>query len=130
MKDMTYAVYWNDTLCKTAFFVLLTNWSLLCFFYRYYSEGEYQFDVNEREKDKIISFMKDPKEPPPPPPPEPQWADVVSEVNHLTDESFKNFVKKKKHTLVMFYAPCEIFNIFAAFRLYYVNFNVLMGTVL
>jgi len=72
---------------------------------RYYSEGEYKFDVNEREKDKIISFMKDPKEPPPPPPPEPQWADVVSEVNHLTDETFKNFVKKKKHTLVMFYAP-------------------------
>lgn len=27
------------------------------------------------------------------------------QVNHLTDENFKSSLKKKKHTLVMFYAP-------------------------
>lgn len=48
-----------------------------------------------------------PSEPPPPPPPEPEWSEVASEVNHLTDDTFKSFIKRKKHTLVMFYAPCE-----------------------
>lgn len=53
----------------------------------------------------IIFFS--PKEPPPPPPPEKDWSEVPSEVNHLTDETFKGFLKKKKHVLVMFYAPCK-----------------------
>ncbi|XP_005094049.1 protein disulfide-isomerase A5 [Aplysia californica] len=72
---------------------------------RYFKDGEYAFEVNERDKDKIIEFMKDPKEPPPPPPPEPKWEEVESEVVHLTDDSFKGFLKKKKHCLIMFYAP-------------------------
>ena len=50
-------------------------------------------------------FFQDPKEPPPPPPPEKSWADEPSEVKHLTEETFKPFLKKKKHVLVMFYAP-------------------------
>lgn len=47
------------------------------------------------------------QEPPPPPPPEKPWSEVESSVIHLTDENFKPFLKKKKHVLVMFYAPCE-----------------------
>ncbi|KAK8770854.1 hypothetical protein V5799_012681, partial [Amblyomma americanum] len=46
-----------------------------------------------------------PKEPPPPPPPEQPWSQVKSEVVHLDDETFKPFLKRKKHALVMFYAP-------------------------
>uniref|UniRef100_A0A336KFI3 CSON002835 protein n=1 Tax=Culicoides sonorensis TaxID=179676 RepID=A0A336KFI3_CULSO len=72
---------------------------------KYFSNGEFKFDVNVREADKIVEFMKDPKEPPPPPPPEPAWEDEPSEVVHLNDENFKPFLKKKTHVLVMFYAP-------------------------
>ncbi|XP_052805194.1 protein disulfide-isomerase A5-like [Mya arenaria] len=72
---------------------------------KYFKDGEFQFDFNERTADKIVEFMKDPKEPPPPPPPEASWEDMPSEVTHLTDETFKSFLKKKKHALIMFYAP-------------------------
>ncbi|XP_072385588.1 protein disulfide-isomerase A5-like [Diabrotica undecimpunctata] len=71
----------------------------------YFSFGEQKFDINVRDASKIIDFMKDPKEPPPPPPPEKPWVDEESEVVHLTEETFKPFLKKKKHSLVMFYAP-------------------------
>lgn len=46
-------------------------------------------------------------EPPPPPAPEAPWEDEPSDVVHLNDETFKPFLKKKKHVLVMFYAPCK-----------------------
>ncbi|XP_052822919.1 protein disulfide-isomerase A5 isoform X1 [Octopus bimaculoides] len=72
---------------------------------KYFRNGEYMWDFNERKASDIVSFMKDPKEPPPPPPPEPRWADTESDVHHLTAENFKTFLKKKKHSLVMFYAP-------------------------
>ncbi|XP_060077241.1 protein disulfide-isomerase A5-like [Ylistrum balloti] len=72
---------------------------------KYFKDGEFAFDVNERTEEKIVEFMKDPKEPPPPPPPEPKWDETESEVSHLTDENFKSTLKKKKHGLVMFYAP-------------------------
>ncbi|KAK2166678.1 hypothetical protein NP493_1310g00031 [Ridgeia piscesae] len=72
---------------------------------KYFKDGNLEFDFNERTADKVIEFMKDPKEPPPPPPPEPSWEDIPSEVNHLSDDNYKSFLKKKKHTLVMFYAP-------------------------
>ncbi|EDO41376.1 predicted protein, partial [Nematostella vectensis] len=70
-----------------------------------YMDGEFAFDVNERKGDSIVNFMKDPKEPPRPPPPEQEWSEIPSEVYHLSDTTFKSFVKKKKHVLVMFYAP-------------------------
>lgn len=72
---------------------------------KYFRDGLFAFDFNERTADKIVEFMKDPKEPPPPPPPEPKWEEVESDVVHLSDENFKSFLKKKKHCLVMFYAP-------------------------
>ncbi|KAJ8977167.1 hypothetical protein NQ317_003107 [Molorchus minor] len=71
----------------------------------YFSFGDQKFDVNVREGSKIIEFMRDPQEPPPPPPPEKPWSDEESNVVHLTEETFKPFLKKKKHVLVIFYAP-------------------------
>lgn len=78
---------------------------------KYFSHGEFKFDVNVREADKIIEFMKNPSSPPPPPPPEKQWEDEETNVVHLDENNFKNYLKKKKHALVMFYAPCESQNI-------------------
>ncbi len=76
---------------------------------KYFKDGELAFDVgNAREEDAIVDFMKDPKEPPPPPPPEKAWAEEESAVVHLTDETFKPTLRKKKRALVMFYAPCTL----------------------
>lgn len=75
---------------------------------KYFSFGEYKFDVNLRESSKIVEFMKNPKEPPLPPPPEKPWIEEESNVVHLTEDNFKTFLKKKKHVLVIFYAPCEL----------------------
>ncbi|XP_055946978.1 protein disulfide-isomerase A5-like [Argiope bruennichi] len=72
---------------------------------KYFKRGEFQFDVNFRTADKIVEFMNDPKEPPPPPPPEVPWSEEPSHVVHLKEDDFKPFLKRKKHVLVMFYAP-------------------------
>jgi hypothetical protein len=56
----------------------------------------------------VVVFYYSPKEPPPPPPAEQPWEEVESDVVHLNDGNFKNKLKKKKHTLVMFYAPCKL----------------------
>ncbi|BES97186.1 Thioredoxin [Nesidiocoris tenuis] len=74
---------------------------------KYFKNGEaLPWDVsNLRETDKLVAFMKNPTEPPPPPPPEPEWESEPSEVIHLSVDTFKPTLKKKKHALVMFYAP-------------------------
>lgn len=72
---------------------------------KYFQNGEHVWDFNGRTADKFVEHLKDPQEPPPPPPPEVPWTDVESEIDHLTDENFKSFTKKKKHMLIMFYAP-------------------------
>jgi len=72
---------------------------------KYFKDGELTFEISERDGDKILAFMKDPKEPPPPPPPEKDWSEEETDVVHLTEEDFTSFLKKKKHVLVMFYAP-------------------------
>ena len=73
---------------------------------KYFKKGEFAFDAGTARKEKeIVDFMKDPKEPPPPPPPEAPWSEEESAVVHLNEESFKPFLKKRKHVLVMFYAP-------------------------
>lgn len=74
---------------------------------KYFSFGEFQFDVNVRDAEKILEFMRNPVEPPPPPPAEVPWEELESDVEHLNAESFNGFLRKKKHVLVMFYAPCE-----------------------
>nr|CAD7440439.1 unnamed protein product [Timema bartmani] len=72
---------------------------------KYFKNGEFAFDTNLRDAGKILEFMRNPRKPPPPPPPEQPWSEEPSEVVHLDAETFKPFLKKKKHTLVMFYAP-------------------------
>lgn len=73
---------------------------------KYFANAEYKFKLSIRTKDKIIEFMKNPEAPPPPPPEDLPWAEVSSpEILHLEDDSFKESLKKKKHVLVMFYAP-------------------------
>lgn len=74
---------------------------------KYFKAGQFAFDVNVRDASKITEFMRNPREPPPPPAPETAWSEEPSEVVHLTAETFKTFLKKKKHVLVMFYAPCK-----------------------
>ncbi|XP_065357827.1 protein disulfide-isomerase A5 [Calliphora vicina] len=73
---------------------------------KYFVNGQFKFDVNVRDAVKIVEFMKDPKEPPPPPPPEKSWEEEEdSEVLFLNDQNFASTLKRKKHALVMFYAP-------------------------
>lgn len=71
---------------------------------KYFVNGEFKFDVNVRDAEKIVEFMKNPSEPPKSPIEVP-WEDEPSEVIHLNDENFKPVLKKKTHALVMFYAP-------------------------
>jgi len=73
---------------------------------KYFKDGEVAFDAGDaREEAAILKFMADPQEPPPPPPPEAPWSETESDVAHLGEADFKPFLKKKKHVLVMFYAP-------------------------
>uniref|UniRef100_A0A0K2UEX7 AGAP010217PAlike [Tribolium castaneum] n=1 Tax=Lepeophtheirus salmonis TaxID=72036 RepID=A0A0K2UEX7_LEPSM len=73
---------------------------------KYFKNGKFEFDSGHaREEKTIVEFMKNPNEPPPPPPPEKKWSEEISEVVHLTTGSFKSFLKRKKHVVVMFYAP-------------------------
>lgn len=48
-----------------------------------------------------------PGSPEAPPPPEPTWEEQQTSVLHLSGDNFRETLKKKKHTLVMFYAPCK-----------------------
>ncbi|XP_037957531.1 protein disulfide-isomerase A5 [Teleopsis dalmanni] len=75
---------------------------------KYFVRGEYKFDITFREADKIVEFMLDPKEPPVPttPPPETPWEEEEpTNVVYLNEENFIPVLKRKKHALVMFYAP-------------------------
>ena len=73
---------------------------------KYFKDGEFAFAAGHaRDEADIIKFMENPSEPPPPPPPETPWSEEPSDVVHLSEVNFKPFLKKKKHVLVMFYAP-------------------------
>ncbi|KAL3055903.1 hypothetical protein OYC64_018579 [Pagothenia borchgrevinki] len=70
---------------------------------KYFVKGEDKYTLPHlRNKDKIIEFMHNPQAPPPP---EQSWEDKPSSVSHLGLEDFREALKKKKHALVMFYAP-------------------------
>lgn len=53
-----------------------------------------------------VRFVPSPQAPPPP---EQSWEEKPSHVSHLGSEDFREALKKKKHALVMFYAPCKTF---------------------
>ena len=46
-------------------------------------------------------------EPPALPKEEEEWSDTPSDVVHLTDGKFDEFMEKNPSVLVMFYAPCK-----------------------
>uniref|UniRef100_A0A7N8YG50 Protein disulfide-isomerase A5 n=1 Tax=Mastacembelus armatus TaxID=205130 RepID=A0A7N8YG50_9TELE len=70
---------------------------------KYFEKGEEKYTLPQlRSKEKIIEFMHNPQAPPPP---EQSWEDKPSSVSHLGSEDFREALKKKKHALVMFYAP-------------------------
>ncbi|VDO30271.1 unnamed protein product [Brugia timori] len=84
--------------------------------FAYFKDGKFAWKINERKEDGFYNFMKNPVEPPPPelswiepPPPELSWSKQSDGVHvlHLTAENFKTEVKKKKHALIIFYAPCK-----------------------
>jgi len=71
----------------------------------YFEDGEKKYTVGgamKRTTEGIIEYINNPTEPPPP---EKEWKETVSDVLHLEDSTFKSALKKKKHALVMFYAP-------------------------
>jgi len=73
---------------------------------KYFKDGEFAFDTPTlRSKPVIMEFLEDPSKPPATPPPEVRWEDTVSEVLHLTEDTFRQKLRSKKHALVMFYAP-------------------------
>lgn len=73
---------------------------------KYFENGEFKFDIKLRDTDAILKFMENPDEPPAVVEEnEVSWEDEENDVVFLTDETFKSFLKKKKHCLVLFYAP-------------------------
>ena len=54
----------------------------------------------------VLSLLSSPQ-PPKPPEPESSWADEPSDVVHLTDADFYDFLDENPSALVMFYAPCK-----------------------
>lgn len=54
----------------------------------------------------IILFHFSPA-PSTPPPKEEEWSDIPSEVVHLKDDTFDDFIANNPSVLVMFYAPCK-----------------------
>ncbi|CAH6792296.1 Pdia5 [Phodopus roborovskii] len=69
---------------------------------KYFKNGEQQAVPALRTKKKFIEWMHNPEAPPPP---EPTWEEQQTSVLHLTGDDFRDSLKKKKHALVMFYAP-------------------------
>lgn len=91
---------------------------------KYFQRGVFAWDFTGRTADDIYNFMIkyvqfyiyiyirictvfSPVEPPPPPPPEAPWKEEKGDVVHLNAESFRTELRKKKHALIMFYAPCK-----------------------
>ncbi|KAG5683888.1 hypothetical protein PVAND_013148 [Polypedilum vanderplanki] len=75
---------------------------------KYFENGEYKYDINYRDTEKIVKFMKNPTKPPVEEEKKKQessWEDEPSDVVFLDNETFKPFMKKKKHVLLFLYAP-------------------------
>jgi len=72
---------------------------------KFFKDGKEAFAYKgQRNKAAIVNFMKDPKEAPTEPPPV-EWSSEDNMVDHLTDETFDNFLTTNPSVLVMFYAP-------------------------
>uniref|UniRef100_A0A452I434 Thioredoxin domain-containing protein n=1 Tax=Gopherus agassizii TaxID=38772 RepID=A0A452I434_9SAUR len=70
---------------------------------KYFQDGEEKYTLPQlRTKKKIVDWLQNPQAPPPP---ELAWEEKLTNVIHLAGEDFRESLKKKKHALVMFYAP-------------------------
>ncbi|XP_048340459.1 protein disulfide-isomerase A5 [Sphaerodactylus townsendi] len=70
---------------------------------KYFQDGEEKYTLPHlRTSSKIVEWLQNPQAPPPP---EPTWEEKQTSVIHLAGEDFREFLKKKRHALVMFYAP-------------------------
>ena len=72
----------------------------------YFHNGEMQYPYpGDNNKQALVSFMQNPKAEAEVKTPEKEWKDEVSEVHHLTDDTFDEFMGKENSVMVMFYAP-------------------------
>ena len=71
---------------------------------KFFKEGKFAWEYNERDEAKILEFMRNPIEPPVKQA-EPEWKDEESYIIHTESSNFASSIKTKKHALVMFYAP-------------------------
>lgn len=69
---------------------------------KYFKNGEKYAVPALRTKKNFVEWMRNPEAPPPP---DPTWEEQQTSVLHLSGDNFRETLKRKKHTLVMFYAP-------------------------
>lgn len=70
-----------------------------------YRNGRLKFQYEgENNKNGLINFMKDPREPPIKIK-EPDWSESDSEVVHLSSDNFEPVLRDEASAIVMFYAP-------------------------
>jgi hypothetical protein len=66
-----------------------------------FKDGEFAWDYNERDENKVLEYLRNPKEKPAEPAPEPEWKDTPTDVIHAEDANFQSLIKTKKHSLVV-----------------------------
>ncbi|XP_015771898.1 PREDICTED: LOW QUALITY PROTEIN: protein disulfide-isomerase A5-like [Acropora digitifera] len=72
----------------------------------YFENGEEKYRYQGKyDKDSIVDWMRNPTPSAPPRKEEDQWKDEPSDVVHLSDSTFDDFVISNPSVLVMFYAP-------------------------
>ena len=72
----------------------------------YFENGALKYPYpGDNNKAAMINFLKNPKPEAEEKPKEKEWKDEPSEVNHLTDSNFDEFLESNPSVLVMFYAP-------------------------
>lgn len=76
----------------------------VCILYTSLNLGDFVCILYKPAFTMLFSSISSPQAPPPP---EPTWEERQTSVIHLAGEDFRESLKKKRHALVMFYAPCE-----------------------
>ena len=72
----------------------------------FFDQGQLQYPYpGDNTRKAIVDFMESPSDKAPEKVVEPSWKDEPSEVVHLTDSTFDDFLSAESSVLVMFYAP-------------------------
>ena len=72
----------------------------------FFEKGKLQYPYpGDNTRTAIIDFMENPSDKAPEKGVEPSWKDEPSEVVHLTDSTFDDFLSEESSVMVMFYAP-------------------------